>query len=58
MANANALQYGISPLHAWIRLFELCVNISKKLEIKKWQARSTTDKEICARRKTKLQDVL
>ena len=35
------LQYGISPLHAWIRIFEF---VLKLLGFKKWQVRNENDK--------------
>lgn len=30
---ADNLQYGISPLHAWIRFFECVIHISYRIEI-------------------------
>lgn len=32
--------FGLSSLHAWIRMFECLLHLSYKLDIKKWQARS------------------
>lgn len=49
------LRFGLSTLHAWIRLFECLLHLSYKLEIKKWQARSTDDKQITEDRKRKIQ---
>jgi len=40
------LQFGISSLHAWIRLFECCLHLSYRLKIKKWQARTEEEKKI------------
>jgi hypothetical protein len=35
----------MSSLNAWIRFFELCLNVSYRLDFKKWQARGDADKE-------------
>jgi hypothetical protein len=32
-------EFGLSTLHAWIRLFECLLHISYRLEVKKWQIR-------------------
>lgn len=47
-------EFGISSLHAWIRLFECCLHVAYKFEIKKWQGREE-DKEDVARRKKNIQ---
>lgn len=47
--------FGISPLHSWIRAFECLLHISYKLEIKKWQARSQEEKNLVANRKKFMQ---
>lgn len=52
----NALNYGISPLHAWIRCFEFVLHLAYKLDLKKWQVRGSTDKEIVAEKKKIIQD--
>ena len=33
----KTLQYGISPLHSWIRFFECILHISYRHSIEKWQ---------------------
>ena len=48
-------EYGLSPLHAYIRFFEYFLHISYRIDIQKWQARSPTEKESVARNKTRLQ---
>lgn len=40
----KSLQYGLSPLHAWIRFFECCLHISYRLDIKTWQVRTEDQK--------------
>ena len=55
LPEALTLKYGISPLHAWIRLFEFCLHLSYKLEIKTWQARGQKNKEIVLEKKRKVQ---
>ncbi|CAL1671862.1 unnamed protein product [Lasius platythorax] len=58
LPNPNSLQYGISPLHAWIRLLECCLHIAYRINIKKWQMRSKSDKAEFARRKQEVQVIL
>ena len=36
LPNSNALMHGISPLHAWIRIFECCLHISYRIHLKVW----------------------
>lgn len=38
-------QYGMSTLHAWIRLMECILHISYRLEFHKWLAKDDNDKE-------------
>lgn len=52
--NEDNLEYGVSSLHAWIRLFECLLHISYKLDTKKWQNRGV-DKESIATRKKNIQ---
>ena len=51
----NTLQYGISPLHAWIRFFECIVHISYRYDLCKWQIRGTSKKKILLCRKKEIQ---
>jgi hypothetical protein len=37
VSNEEALHYGISPLHAWIRFFECLLHISNRMDFKMWQ---------------------
>lgn len=43
-SNQDNFSFGLSTLHAWIRSFECFLHISYKLDIKKWQARSSEEK--------------
>ena len=54
-AKPNTLQYGISPLHAWIRFFECIVHISYRYDLCKWQIRGTSKKKILLCRKKEIQ---
>lgn len=54
--NQDNLQFGLSTLHMWIRLFECCLHLSYKLDTKKWQARSNEDKEKVENRKRIIQN--
>lgn len=42
----EALRFGLSTLHARIRLFETLLHIAYKLPLKKWQARGQEEKNI------------
>ncbi|XP_050337642.1 uncharacterized protein LOC126763916 [Bactrocera neohumeralis] len=37
-------EFGLSPLHSYIRFFEYFIHVSYRLDIKKWQIRSAEDK--------------
>lgn len=39
----NYLSFGMSKLHAWIRLFECLLHISNKLEVKEWRSNKTIE---------------
>ena len=47
----SSYSFGISPLHAKIRIFECLLKISYRLEFKKWQARDKSDKEAANRKR-------
>lgn len=53
--NHDSLQYGLSTLHCWIRCFEFCLHLGYKMEIKKFYARSDTDKKSVHSRKGEIQ---
>lgn len=58
LSDPQSLEYGISPLHAWLRVLDTCLNLSKRLTIRKWQVRSVSDKAEYALRKVHIQNVL
>lgn len=47
----NRFQFGLSPLHSWIRFFEYFIHISYRIEIRRWQARSPEDKALLAKKR-------
>ncbi|XP_043863197.1 uncharacterized protein LOC122756782 [Drosophila mojavensis] len=51
MAKAHALQYGISPLHAWIRFFEFVLKVSYRIELKKWHVKDCDKFDLEARKR-------
>lgn len=51
----DALNYGLSVLHLWIRSFEWLLHISYRLSVKKWQMRGTILKNLMKKRKEELQ---
>lgn len=51
----KALKYGISPLHACIRFFDLILKIAYRLNLKKWQVRDENGKEEMAKQKKTIQ---
>lgn len=53
--NERNLRFGVSTLHAWIRLFECLLHLSYKLSLKKWQARTENEKKLVSQRKTEIQ---
>ncbi|XP_075149012.1 uncharacterized protein LOC142222645, partial [Haematobia irritans] len=54
-AKSDALKFGISPLHAWIRSFEFVLKLSYKLDLKKWQVRGKEEKKVLAEKKHQIQ---
>ena len=58
LPNVNLLQHGISPLHAWIRLFELCLHIAYRLDVKVWQIKTKLQKDSFKTRKELIQTSL
>jgi len=52
--NSHVLEYGVSPLHAWIRFFEFALKVSYRIGIDKWQVRGWSDKYLASKRKTKI----
>lgn len=51
LPDPKSLQYSLSPLHAWIKIFEVCLNISYRKNIKVWQVKSKKHKLEFADRK-------
>lgn len=54
--NSENLEFGLSILHARIRLFETLLHISYKITIKKWQTRTESEKNIIKERKQTIQE--
>ncbi|XP_011872388.1 PREDICTED: uncharacterized protein LOC105564550 [Vollenhovia emeryi] len=54
----KSFQFGISPLHAWIRFLECCLHIAYRLDIQKWQVRLNDDKIKFAERKAYVQKII
>ncbi|XP_026331961.1 uncharacterized protein LOC113239252 [Hyposmocoma kahamanoa] len=52
--NPEALKFGLSTLHARIRLFETLLHIAYKMPIKKWQARGEDEKNIVKETKKRI----
>jgi len=48
------LEFGLSVLHGWIRMFECLLHVAYKLPLKKWQARGS-DKETVSENKARIQ---
>lgn len=49
-AKTSALQYGVSPLHAWIRFFEFVLKLSYRVEMKKWHVKDCDKPQLIARK--------
>lgn len=54
----KSLQYGVSPLHAWIRFFECCLHISYRLDTKVWHMRTKEQKTKYSQKKLLVQENL
>jgi hypothetical protein len=52
----EALQFGLSILHARIRLFESILHVAYKLPVQKWRLRSEDEKAIVKQRKVETQE--
>jgi len=52
----ETLKFGLSILHARIRIFESLLHLSYKLPLKKWQVRSENEKAIVKQRKLEIQE--
>ncbi|XP_043867476.1 uncharacterized protein LOC122757883 [Drosophila mojavensis] len=48
--NSKSLQFGVSPLHAWIRFLEFVLKISYRLEVKKWRVKGSDKQNVCQRK--------
>ncbi|CAH0550930.1 unnamed protein product [Brassicogethes aeneus] len=46
----EALSFGLSTLHAWIRFFECCLHVAYRLTIKSWQVKSGNKNEMLERK--------
>lgn len=53
--NDKMLEFGLSPLHSWIRFMECLLHIAYRLEIKTWQVRSLENKQKVAQKKAMIQ---
>lgn len=51
VANKEAYQFGLSTLHAWIRLFELVLHIGYRLKLKVWSVKKAQRKEYLTEKK-------
>lgn len=51
----KTLDFGLSVLHGWIRMFECLLHVAYKIPIKKWQARGKEDQSIVSQRKAEIQ---
>ncbi|CAH1099302.1 unnamed protein product [Psylliodes chrysocephalus] len=54
--NVETLKFGLPILHARIRFFESLLHLSYKIQLKKWQARSTEEKKVVKETKEKIQE--
>ncbi|KAH9640874.1 hypothetical protein HF086_015213 [Spodoptera exigua] len=51
----DAIQFGLSVLHARIRFFETILHLAYKIPVQKWQLRSENDKGIVKQKKAEIQ---
>lgn len=55
-SDENRFEFGLSPLHSWMRFFEYFLHLSYRIDIKKWQVRSDDDKKLLADKKLHVQN--
>lgn len=55
-SDENRFEFGLSPLHSWIRFFEYFLHLSYRIDLRKWQVRSDDDKKLLADRKLNIQN--
>ena len=55
-ATEENFKYGLSPLHKWIRCFEMLLHISYRIPVKQWRVSSEQDKIKVASRKKEVHD--
>lgn len=53
--NKESLKFGLSILHGRIRFFEQLLHLAYKAPLKKWQARSTDEKQLVKETKERIQ---
>ena len=49
-------KYGLSPLHKWIRTFEMLLHIAYRIPIKQWRVSGDKDKAVVAAKKKEIHD--
>lgn len=49
-------EFGLSPLHSWIRFFEYFFHLAYRMDVKKWQVRSEDEKRQVADKKSFVQN--
>lgn len=54
--DVEAVSFGLSVLHAKIRLFETVLHIAYKLPVKKWQLRTDSEKTVVKEKKKEIQE--
>lgn len=54
----SSLQHGLSPLHAWIRIYEFLLQVSYRIDIKEWHIRGKEKKTILDQKKKSIQKLL
>ena len=55
-SSEEAYQHGLSPLHKWIRSFEMLLHIGYRIPVKKWWVSSEAEKSLVAARKKDILD--
>ena len=54
-SDEDALEIGLSTLHAWIRTFEWILHVGYRIDLKTWAVRGDENKAVMAERKRKMQ---
>jgi len=54
--NESRFEFGLSPLHSYIRFFEYLLHVSYRLDLKSWRVSTPEGKQLLSTRKSQMQN--